>query len=185
MLAIAGVFFFSLPLLLAPSTVRPSDCIIHIAIDSRLSADSFVARLYSERVSRRVVCASSQASWEVYPGDYARKHLIQLGVAAEDVTSLRLPMVECGAENRPIVIDYIKRNGWRNALLVVDPSLTRATRLSVVREFRKNGIDVSIAFDPNERTEMLRGWWRTHWKAQRVVLGILNSTLDILYPECR
>ena len=156
-----------------------------MAIDARLSGDEFVARLYSERLAPRVVCASSQASWDIYPADYAREHLIKLGVAAQDVTSLRLPMVECGAENRPIVIDYLKRNGWRKVLLVVDPSITRINRWSVVRTFRENGVDVAIAFDPNERTEMLRGWWRTHWKAQRVILGIMNSMLDMMYAKCR
>ena len=185
MIVVAISLFLSLPMMLAPSTVRPADCIVHTAIDARLSGDKFVAKLYQERMAPRVVCASSQASWEIYPADYTRDHLIELGVAAADVTSLRLPMVECGARNRPIIIDYLKRNGWKSVLLVVDPSLTRTAQWSIVREFRKNGIDAEVAFDANERAEMLRGWWRTHWKAQRVVLGILNSTLDMLYPECR
>jgi len=185
LIALILSIFFSLPLLFATPTVAQSDCIIHVAIDSRLSGDRFVAKLYSEGIARHVVCASSQASWDIYPADFAREHLIQLGVDQKDVAALRLPMVDCGAQNRPIVIDYLKRNGWKSALLVVDPSLTRATRWSIVRDFKKSGIDLVVAFDPAERDEMLAGWWHTHWKAQRVVLGIMNSMLDQLYPECR
>ncbi len=179
------VTFFSLPLLLSPSEVMRADCIIHSAIDSRLNGDNFVAQLYTEGVASKIVCISSQASWDVYPADFAREHLIELGVRASDITALRLPMVECGAQFRPLVVDHLRKNGWKSALLVADPSITRVSRSGIISHFRKAGIDVAITFAPKDREDMLDRWWRTHWKAQRVVLGIMNSTLDMLYPSCR
>lgn len=179
------ITFFSLPFLLSPSEVTRADCIIHSAIDSRLSSDNFVAELYAQGIASKIVCISTQASWDVYPADFAREHLIEMGVRAGDITALRLPMVECGAQNRPLVVEHLKKNGWKSALLVVDPSITRVSRWTITNDFRQAGIDVSIAFAPQERDYMLDRWWRTHWKAQRVVLGIMNSTLDMLYPSCR
>ncbi len=179
------IMFFSLPLMLASSEVTRSDCIIHSAIDSRLSGDAYVAQLYSQGIASKIVCISTQASWDVYPADFAREHLIEMGIRAEDVTALRLPMVECGAQNRPLVVEHLRKNGWKSALLIVDPSITRVSRWMITRDFRKAGIDVSISFAPQDREQMLTRWWRTHWKAQRVVLGIMNSTLDFLYPSCR
>ena len=184
-IVLPGVTFFSLPLLLSPSEVTRADCIIHSAIDSRLNGDDFVAQLYKHGVASKIVCISTQASWEVYPADFAREHLIELGVPESDITALRLPMVECGAQNRPLVVEHLKKNGWKSALLVADPSITRVSRSSITSHFRKAGIDVAITFAPQDREDMLDRWWRTHWKAQRLVLGTMNSTLDMLYPSCR
>ena len=47
----------------------------------------------------------------MYPSDFAREHLIEMGIRAEDVTSLRLPMVECGAQNRPLVVEHLRKSG--------------------------------------------------------------------------
>src|SRR5262249_59080623 len=111
-----GALFFALPkLLIAPMNAVKSDVILHGSIDMHSTADEYVVDLYRQGMARKIVCLSSQGSWELYPGDYAREHLISLGVPAEDVLSLRLPTVPCGAVNIPMIAEFVKAPGWRSA----------------------------------------------------------------------
>ena len=177
--------FLSLPLLFAPPDVAPADVIMHLAIEARLHGDEYVARLYAEGVSRKVICASSQASWEVYPADYARAHLIELGVRADDISVLHFPITDCGGEVMPVLISRLKEQGAKSVLLVVDPTVTRFGRWRTRSRFQEAGINATITFAAEDRRAMLDRWWRTHWKAQRIVLTLMNSSLDLLYAPCR
>jgi hypothetical protein len=158
---------------------------MHLAIDARLHGDEYVARLYAQGLSRQVICASSQASWELYPADYARAHLIELGVRADDISILHFPITDCGGEVLPLLISRLKDQGAKSVLLVVDPTATRYGQWRTRRRFHEAGINAAITFAPEDRHAMLDRWWRTHWKAQRIVLTIMNSTLDLLYAPCR
>jgi hypothetical protein len=176
--------FLSLPLLFAPPDVAPADVIMHLAIEARLHGDEYVARLYAEGVARKVICASSQASWEVYPADYARAHLIELGVRADDISVLHFPITDCGGEVMPVLISRLKEQGAKSVLLVVDPTVTRFGRWRTRSRFQEAGIN-AVTFAAEDRRAMLDRWWRTHWKAQRIVLTLMNSSLDLLYAPCR
>jgi hypothetical protein len=182
---LAVILFFSLPLFFAPARVAPADAILHLAIDSRSHGNEYVAKLYRDGVAKTIICATTQVSWEVYPADFARQHLIHLGIPAADVSAMRLPILECGAEYRPIFASYLKERGWRRVIFVVNPTLTRLGRWRAEGYFRDAGIEATFTFVPEDRAEMLDAWWRTHWKAQYVVLALMNSSLDLLYARCR
>lgn len=183
--AFAVALLFSLPLFFAPARVAPADVILHLAIDPRSHGDQYVMQLYREGMARSIVCASSQVSWEVYPADFIRAHLLEMGARAEDVSVLRLPFTECGGELLPILAGHVRERGWQRAILVVDPSLTRFGQWRAERYFRAAGLEVTVTFVPEDRAAMLDNWWRTHWKAQRIVLSLMNSSLDLLYARCR
>jgi hypothetical protein len=183
--ALAIVLFFSLPLFFAPARVAPADAILHLAIDSRSHGDEYVTKLYRDGLAKTIVCATSQVSWEVYLADFAREHLVQLGIPAADVSVMHLPILECGAEYRPLFVSYLKERGWRRVIFVVNPTLTRLGRWRTESYFRDAGIEATFTFVPEDRAEMLDAWWRTHWKAQYVVLALMNSSLDLLYARCR
>lgn len=185
-LAVCVALFFALPkLLIAPANATKSDVILHGSISPHSTADEYVADLYRKSVARKIVCVSSQVSWELYPGDYAREHLISLGVPAEDVISLRLPTVHCGAENLPRVVEFVKANGWRSALLITHPEVSRSAGRLNRRYFEREGIAISVSYAPQDRAELTQSWWSTHWKTQRFVGEVMNVTLDLFYSECR
>lgn len=186
--AIAGLLaiaYFSLPLFFAPARVAPAEVILHLAIDPRSRGDEYVRRLYEEGVARRIIAASSQISWKVYSADFARAHLIEMGVPAENVSILHLPMLECGAEYLPILADHLKQQGFRSVLVIVSPTLTRWGQRRSESYFRAAGIQATVTFVPEARAAMLDRWWRTHWKAQAIALALMNSTIDLLYARCR
>jgi hypothetical protein len=183
--ALAIVLFFSLPLFFAPARVAPADAILHLAIDTRSHGDEYVTKLYRDGLAKTIVCATIQVSWEVYPADFAREHLVQLGIPAADVSVMHLPILECWAEYRPLFVSYLKERGWRRVIFVVNPALTRLGRWRTESYFRDAGIEAIFTFVPEDRAEMLDAWWRTHWKAQYIVLALMNSSLDLLYARCR
>src|SRR5262245_38467879 len=79
-----ALIFFTLPLLLiAPSETPKSDVILDFSLDSRSMADKYIVWLYREGIARTVVTVSSQISHETYPADYARDHLVALGIKNE------------------------------------------------------------------------------------------------------
>ncbi len=185
-LAVFVAFFFALPaLLIAPANVAKSDVILHSSISKHSTADEYVADLYRQSVARKVVCLSSQVSWELYPGDFAREHLISLGVPAEDVISLRLPTAPCGAVNLPRIVDFVKAHGWRSALLVTGPEDSRYAARLTRGFFEREGIAIAVSYAPKDREDLTRGWWRTHWKTQRMAGEVMSATLDLFYSECR
>ena len=185
-LAICIAFFFALPsLMIAPVDITKSDVILHSSISPQSFADEYVADLYRQGVGRKIVCVSSQISWKLYPGDYAREHLISLGVPAEDVISLRMPTEPCLAINLPRVVEFVKSNGWRSALVISHPENSRYAGRLIPKYFEKEGISVAVSYAPRDREELTRNWWGTHWKTQRMVGGVMSLSLDFFYSECR
>jgi uncharacterized SAM-binding protein YcdF (DUF218 family) len=184
-LVILIIAILCLPIFFAPHTVARADVILHFSFDPRMRGDHYAAQLYRQGMAPAIVCAGSQASWEVYPADSSRQHLINLGVPAEAVSVLHLPIVDCAGELAPILIEALKARGVRSVLIVADPTATRFGSWRFVQRLAEAGISASITFAEQDRTEMLDGWWHSHWKAQRVVGAVMNSTLDLLYAPCR
>jgi hypothetical protein len=158
--------------------------ILHLAIDPRSDSNLYVAELYRQGMASKIICVSSPVAWEAYPADYARRHLIALGVPEEDVSALHVPLTDCAAEVLPHLVEYVKAGGWRSALLVVAPAGSRLGRQVAERYFNRAGIRVSVTYSLRDRQELLDGWWRTYWKAQRIVSAAMGSALDLLYPQC-
>jgi hypothetical protein len=184
--ALCVAFFFALPaLLIAPANVAPSDVILHFSISPQSRADEYVAELYRRSVARKIVCVSSQVSWELYPGDYAREHLIALGVPADDVISMRLPIEPCAAVNLPRIVEFVKSHGWRNALMITSPEGSRYAARLIPRYFEREGVAIAVSYAPEDKEELTRNWSRTHWKTQRFVGEVMSFTLDMFYSECR
>jgi hypothetical protein len=178
--------FFALPaLLIAPASVATSDVILHGAISKHSGADEYVIDLYRRGVARKIVCFDSQVSWELYPSDYVRESLISQGVNAEDVISLRLPIAPCGGAQLPRIVEFVKARGWKSALYVTLPEDSRYTDNLARRFFEREGIALAVSYSPEDREELTRSWWRTHWKAQRMVGEAMIITLDRFYSECR
>jgi hypothetical protein len=183
LLVLAAVL--SIPTIFAPERRATADVILHLASDARLQGDEYVVRLFREGLSRSVICASSPASWDLYAADASKEHLIELGVPADAISVLHLPITECGAETVPLLINALSSRGAKSALLVVDPTATRYGEWRARQRFSEAGITVFTTFEIGDRERMLDQWWRSHWKAQRVVGVLMNSTLDLMYASCR
>src|SRR5689334_20500218 len=98
--------FFSLPWwLIAPAETVPSEVVLHLAMNDGSKADEYIAELYRQGLVRQVVCMSTAVAWQVYPADYARKHLIALGVPAENVLTFYIPFMDCRAEALAAIAD--------------------------------------------------------------------------------
>jgi uncharacterized SAM-binding protein YcdF (DUF218 family) len=178
--------FLALPaLLIAPASAAKSDVILYGAMSKHSMADKYVIDLYRQGVARKIVCVSSQISQELYPGDYVRESLISQGVPAEDVISLRLPLAPCGAASLPRVMEFVKANGWKSALYVTHPEDSRYTGNLARRFFEREGVALAVSYSPEDREELTRNWWRTHWKTQRMVGEAMIVILDRFYSECR
>jgi hypothetical protein len=178
--------FFALPaLLIAPASVAPSDVILHGAISKHSTADKYVIDLYRRGVARKIVCFGSQVSHDLYPSDYVRESLISQGVRAEDVVSLRLPLAPCGGSQLTKIVEFVKANGWKSALYVTHPEDSRYSDSLARRFFEREGIALAVSYSPEDREELTRSWWRTHWKTQRVVGEAMVIALDRFYSECR
>src|SRR5262245_41471762 len=178
--------FFALPaLLIAPASVAPSDVILHCAISKHSVADKYVIDLYRRGVSRQIVCFCSQVSRELYPRDFMIERLISQGVNAEDAISLRLPIAPCGGAELTRILEFVKARGWKSALYVTYPEDSRYADNLARRFFEREGIALSVSYSPEDREELTRSWWRTHWKTQRMVGEAMIIALDRFYPECR
>jgi hypothetical protein len=178
--------FLALPwLMMIPAQPSPSDGLLHLAINHHSESNAYVAELYRQGLIRKVICVSSPIAREVYPADYARQYLIAQGVREEDVSALHLPVADCAGEVMPRLVEEVKARGWRSALLVVSPSSSRFTARLARRYFGAAGVSVAITYSPQDRQELLDWWWRTHWKARRIVSSGVSATLDLLYPQCR
>jgi hypothetical protein len=181
-----AALFFALPaLLIAPAGMAKSDVILYGAISKHSAADKYVIDLYRRGVARKIVCVSSQVSWELYPSDYVRESLVSQGVHAEDVISLRLPLAPCGGAQEPRVVEFVKAHGWKSALYVIHPEDSRYVDNLARRFFEREGVALSVSYSPEDREELTRNWWRTHWKTQRMVGEALIIALDRFYSECR
>src|SRR5262245_36441308 len=181
-----AALFFALPaLLIEPASVEKSDVILYGAISKHSAADKYVIDLYRRGMARKIVCVGSQVSWELYPGDYVRESLVSQGVRAEDVVSLRLPLAPCGGAETPGVVKFVKDHGWKSALYVTHPEDSRYTDYLARRFFEREGIALAVSYSPEDREELTRSWWRTHWKAQRMLGEAMIIALDRFYSECR
>lgn len=180
-----AIGILGLPLFFASSTVSRSDVILHLSFNPKMHGDNYAAQLYREGIAPAIICAGSQASWEVYPADWSKRHLISLGVPAEALSVLHLPITDCDAELVPILVEALRARGAKSALIVTDPTATRFGSWRFVQRMAAAGITASVTFAGEDRTEMLQGWWRSHWKAQRIVGSVMNSTIDLMYATCR
>jgi hypothetical protein len=178
--------FFALPgLLIAPASVAKSDVILLCAISKHSAADKYAIDLYRRGVAPKIVCVSSQISADLYPSDYVRDGLISQGVPAEDVISLHLPLAPCAGAELPKIVDFVKANGWKSALCVTHPEDSRYSDSLARRFFEREGIALAVGYSQEDREELTRNWWRTHWKTQRMVNGAMTIVLDRFYSECR
>jgi hypothetical protein len=183
-LALAG--FVALPwLIIVPVEPMQADVLLQWAIGPHPDSDVYVAQLYHQGSAKEIVCASSPVSWEVYPADYVRQHLITLNVPAEHISVLHLPITDCGAEALALLVEHVKAREWKSALLVVDPAGSRFSQWLAQRYFGREGIRVAITYAPHVEQELRHQWWRTHWKIQRITSAVVGTALDLLYPQCR
>ena len=191
MLAAGGALvllgFISLPwLTISPAdTPKPVDVILHFAVDEQMNGDAYVAELFRQGNAPHILCLSTQAAWEVYPAEYARAHLLELGVPAAQVSTLHLPAtLDCRAQVMPLIVNYLKQQGWRSALMVVEPTVSRANRRTAFPVFARAGIELSLSYSPRDYERLTTNWWREHWKIQRMFSEVLNTGFDFFYAEC-
>jgi hypothetical protein len=187
LLASAGVgLFFALPaMLIAPAVVAKSDVMLCDAISKHSAADKYVIDLYRRGMARKIVCVSSQISHDLYPSDYMRESLIAQGLPAEDVVSLRMEVAPCDGIYLSKIVEFVKANEWKSALYVTYPEDSRHAGAVARRLFEKEGLGLAVSYSPEDRNELTRGWWRTHWKAQRMFGEVMIVVLDRFYSECR
>jgi hypothetical protein len=178
--------FFSLPWwLIAPTQTVQSDVILHLAVNDQSEGDEYVAELYRRGLARQIVCVSTPVAWQVYPADYARQHLIALGVPAENVQTFYLPFLDCRAEALAVIAGFVKQRGWRNVLMVVDPSVSGRNKRLAQPMFAREQISFAVTYAPRDRERLLEHWWREHWKTQRLIGEALDAVVDLFYAKCR
>jgi hypothetical protein len=183
---VCAAIFFTLPaLLIAPASEAKSDVMLYDAISKHSTADKYVIDLYRRGVTRKIVCVGSQISHELYPSDYMRESLISQGLPAEDVISLRAPIAPCDGMYLAKLVEFVKSNGWRSALYVTYPEDSRYSGALARKYFEREGVTLTVSYSPEDRNELTRGWWRTHWKTQRIVGETMIIVLDRFYSECR
>mgnify|MGYP007071097410 CR=1 FL=1 len=186
LVVLLGIGLFSLPwILIAPAESASADVILHYAIAYNTEIDTYVAQLYREKRGKKIVCLTKAALCDFYPADYARQHLIEMGIPAEDVLTLHLPNYDCLAQALPLFTGMAKDNGWRNALLVIRPTFSRFEGSLTKKYFAKEGLDLSVTYSPEEEQKFTTRWWMDHKTAQLTIDAAVNATLDQLYPECR
>lgn len=184
--AVCVAIFFALPaMLIAPPVVAKSDVIVHSAISKHSAADNYVIGLYRQGMARKILCVSSQASWDIYPSDYVRDSLISQGVPAEDVISLRMPIEPCDKAYLTRIAEFMKANGWKSALYITHPESSRYMNSLTRGLFEKEGLTFAVSYSPDDRDELTREWWRAHWKTQRITGEAMVIALDRFYSECR
>lgn len=186
-LGVGGLGFLSLPWLLIASLptdvaqLPVADVVIHWAATPRSQADEWVVHLYQQGRAKQIVCVSAPVSWDAYAADFARQHLLTLGVPAEKVLTLHLEQEPCIAPNIKRVAAYVKAQGWQSALVVMPP-IAPTSRLE--KYFQQEGLKLALSSAPQDRVELARDWWRTHWKIQMLVEAAVTIALDTPYAEC-
>ena len=185
-LVVVASTFLLLPwILIAPSQTPPSDVLLHFAISPFTNTDEYVADLYRQKVAKKIVCITGASVCAMYPADYARQHLLELGVPAEDVLTLHLPSADCLAPNMPHLIEMMKPHSWQQALLVVPPPFSRTNGSVAAKYFHREGLQLAVTHVPSEQEGFTFLWWTKHKPAQTIVDATINGMLDQLYPECR
>lgn len=189
-LAMFGVVvfsFFSLPWLLISSLptdaaqLPSADVIIHWNSTPRSQSDDWVAELYQKGKAKQIVCVSTPISWDIYPADYARQHLIAMGVPAENILTLHLGPEPCAAPNIKRVAEYVKSQRWQSAIGVTGP-INSSSRMQ--KYFQHQGIKLALTYYQKDRDELTNDWWKTHWKVQAMSEAVMVGILDSAYSEC-
>ncbi len=181
----AGTVFLLPSALIAKSRVVPSDVIVDLAANPHSASDTYVAQLYRTGIAPRILLVSSPIAPDVYPAEYVRTHLVELGVPASAIAELRLPLADCAAQNLPALVRHIKEKGWHRALLVVNPLDSRLGQSVMERYFGKGSVQFTMTYPQEDREKFAAGWWKTHWKAQAIIMVLFGYALDQLFPECR
>lgn len=187
MLGVIVLCFFSLPWLLISSVptdaaqLPSADVIIHWNSTPRSESDDWVAELYRKGKAKQIVCVSTPISWDIYPADFARQHLIALGVPADKISTLHLEYEPCAAPNIKRVAEYVKSQRWQSAIGVTGP-ISSASRLQ--KYFQQQGIKLALTYYQKDRDELTNGWWKTHWKMQAMIEAVVVGLLDTVYSEC-
>lgn len=181
----AGAAILLPVVLIAEGQVVPSDVIVDLAMNPHSDSDFYIAQLYRAGVAPRILLVSSPIGADVYPSDYVRPHLVEMGVPASAVTILHLPLADCAAQNLPALVEHLQQRGWRRVQLVVPPLGSRLGQSVTARHFRERSIQFAMTYAPRDRDEYASGWWHTHWKAQAMIGVLFGYALDQLYPECR
>jgi hypothetical protein len=101
------------------------------------------------------------------------------------VTSLHLPLADCQAEHLALLVEHVRKQGGQSALLVVQPAGSRFTARLARKYFERAGMTAYVTYSPGARSELLESWWRTHWKAQKIIWKTCETALDLLYAQCR
>ncbi|MFN0120173.1 MAG: hypothetical protein ACKV2V_06695 [Blastocatellia bacterium] len=161
------------------------DVLLHCAISPRSTADEYMAALWRQGRGARIVCVSNAVSPEIFPGDFARRHLIELGVPESAVDSYHKVRQDCAAPEIRDLAAWGKARGWRSAIMFLRPE-DSATQLGKAKYyFQREGISLSVIWRQQDYDELTHDWWKTHWKAQALVQSGMEKTLDALYAECR
>ena len=182
---LACLVFFALPwLLITTPQAPPSEVILHYAVASNTEADDYVAQLYRQQVGGKIVCIALGTQCETY-ADYARQHLLELGIPADDVLTLPLPGAACLAPNLPRFTELMQAHHWQQAVLVVRPQVSRTDGELVRNYFQRAGLRLAVTHAPGDRAAFTALWWTKYPTAQAVIEAIVNGVLDRIYPECR
>ena len=180
-----GLGFLLLPRLAVDEAENAqADALYLMVFDPRLRTDEYAVQLYRQGLVKKLVCVSNAMTCDVFPADYARQHLIALGVPESDVLMLHTPDTDCRAQLFPPMLKFTQEQGWRRIVWLVDPAGSRMTRRVHQPRYRAQGIEMWVTYPPDARTELLDGWWREHWKVQRLTRDALETTLDWFYVEC-
>ena len=181
----AMCLFFLLPwLLIRPPEEVKSEVILYFGMSDKLATDMYVAELYRQGFGKPIVCLSRQITWQTYPGDFARDRLLKLGLPAADVMTFHLPRAACEAELTPLLLDYLKQQGWKRVLIVMNPPGSRATHRVLSSRLAQEQISLSITYAPVNRDELRGQWWRDHRNTQKLVGTGIEVLADLLYPSC-
>lgn len=182
-LAVLG--FVSLPwFVVGEAEAPPVDAILLMTFDPRLKVDEYAVSLYQQGRAKKIICLSNTTTCETFASDYERQRLIELGVPAADAMMLHTPDTDCRAQLFQPMLKFVQANGWQRILCVTDPVGSRMMRRVHQPKFKAAGIEMFVSYPPAARAELLDGWWRSHWKMQRMTREPLESGLDLFYAEC-
>jgi hypothetical protein len=180
------VGFFALPRFVIGAADTPAvDALFVTAFDPRLNNNEYAVSLYRQGLTKKIVCMGNAITCDIFPADYARQHLLALGVPEADVLVLRTPDTDCRAQLFPPTVKFAQEQGWHRINWLVDPAGSRQMRNVLQPKFKAAGIEMFVTYPPAAKAELEQSWWRAHWKMQRMARDPLETTLDLFFAECR
>lgn len=180
-----AVLFF-LPRWSVGRNETPAVEVIYVtAYDPRLRTVEYAAALYQQGVAKKIACLSNAMTCDIFPSDFARRHLLALGVPEADVSVGYMPDTDCRAQLFAPALQFTQQNGWRRILWIVDPVGSRMMRSVMQPKFKAAGIEMFVTYPPAAEQDFKHDWWREHWKVQRLAYDVLGTSLDLFYAECR